>query len=142
MVLSKPLPTMVLIHLLFLWSLIAVQATHPSSNVPQPSVLRGRNLTASTVSTTECDNIRVEPYSAELQLLYEYSAEFEAGKSSSLAGLETAVAHAVALELDMCDELGRPLYKVKTNTRHTFSKTGTWKSAVVHCSILSALHSY
>jgi hypothetical protein len=66
----------------------------------------------------------LEDYQAELQLLYKYLVEFESGGSRSLRGLEDAIAHAVAQELDTCDAMDRPLYKVKTNTQHDFSKSG------------------
>jgi hypothetical protein len=132
MVLSKQGYKMVMACLVFkLSSLLPVESTPSSSEFRPAPVLLDRTLDAtSTVSTTNCEKMRSEPYSAELQLVYEYSAEFEAGKTKTLTGLEAAVAHAVASELDMCDDFGRPLYKVKTNTRHGYSKTGTWKIAL------------
>jgi hypothetical protein len=90
--------------------------------------LRGARLlqtTPSALTTTNCNAIRQEDYQAELQLVYEYLVEFKKGGSRSLHGIETAITHAVAQNLDTCDALDRPLYKIKANTRHTFSKTGT-----------------
>lgn len=78
-----------------------------------------------TLTTTNCNAIRLEEYEAELQLLYEYEVEFEAEGTRSLRGLEDAIAHALAQNLDSCDEFDQALYKVKATTRHTFSKTGT-----------------
>jgi hypothetical protein len=91
---------------------------------PEVKSLRGRALRAPTVTTSNCNSFRLAPYPAELQLFYEYSVEFKAGRAVSLADLERAVSNAVALELDVCDALDRPMYKVKTNTRHIFSDTG------------------
>jgi hypothetical protein len=39
--------------------------------------------------------------------------------------MEMAIAHAVAQELDTCDDMDRPLFKVKTDAKHAFSKNGT-----------------
>lgn len=85
-----------------------------------------RRLTTKTIATTNCDAIRLEPYPFELQLLYQYSVEVKSGGGISLNELDDikrAVDHAVANELNMCDGLGRPLFTVKTNSRHSFSKT-------------------
>jgi hypothetical protein len=86
--------------------------------------LRGRALASPTLTTTNCNAIRLEDYRAELQLVYKYVVEFAAGGSRSLIGLQQAIAHAVAQELNSCDILDRPLYKVKTTTQHAFSKDG------------------
>jgi hypothetical protein len=102
----------------------AVRPTKRSFSVQPLSNLRSRSLSDSAISTTDCSNIRLEPYQAQLQLVYEYSVEFEGGQISDLSGLERAIAYAVAFELNMCDDLDRPLYKIKTNTRHNYSKTG------------------
>ena len=37
------------------------------------------------------------------------------------SGLEMAIAHAVASELKECDKMDRPLYTIKTTTRHEIS---------------------
>lgn len=87
-----------------------------------------RRLNAPTLTTTRCNAIHLEDYQAELQLVYSYLVEFAAGSSRSLSGIETAITHAVAQELDDCDVIDRPLYKVKTNTRHAFSKERTYLS--------------
>jgi hypothetical protein len=86
--------------------------------------LRGRSLVGPTLTTTNCNAIRLEDYQAELQLVYKYLVEFAAGGSRSLHGLQQAITHAVAQELDSCDILDRPLYKIKTTTQHAFSKVG------------------
>ena len=101
----------------------------PSSEEIRPSRLRkteaaGRYLTAPTLTTTKCNVVRSDDYQAELQLVYSYLVEFRAGGSRSLHGLEQAISQAVAAELNSCDEMDRPMYKVKTNTRHEFSKDG------------------
>jgi hypothetical protein len=85
-----------------------------------------RRLTAPTLTTTRCNAIHLEDYQAELQLVYSYLVEFAAGGSRSLSGIERAITHAIAQELDDCDVLDRPSYKVKTNTRHAFSKERTY----------------
>jgi hypothetical protein len=97
--------------------------------ITQRRLLRGgpkpqRSLQGPTLTTTNCNVIRLEDYQAELQLLFKYLVEFESGGSRSLRGLEDAIAHAVAQELDSCDAMDRPLYKVNTNTQHDFSKSG------------------
>jgi hypothetical protein len=87
--------------------------------------LRGRGLSiSSTVATSDCSAIRLAPYPAELQLFYEYSVEFKAGRAVSLRELERAISTHVAHQLDMCDNLGRPVYKVKTASQHGFSDKG------------------
>ena len=75
-------------------------------------------------TTTRCNAIRTDNYEAELRLSYEYEVEFKHGSSRSLEGIERAIIHAIAKELDACDALDRPVYKVKATARHTFSKTG------------------
>ena len=72
--------------------------------------------------TPRCNVIRMEAYQAELQLVYSYFVEFASGKARNLAGIEQAISYAVAQELDECDEYDRPRYKIKTNTKHVFSK--------------------
>ena len=86
--------------------------------------LRGRLLSSSTVATSDCSAIRLAPYPAELQLLYDSSVEFKSGRAVSLKELARALANHVALHLDMCDNLGRPVYKVKLDSQHRFSKNG------------------
>ena len=92
-----------------------------------------RRLTAPTLTTTRCNAIHLEDYQAELQLVYSYLVEFAAGGSRSLSGIERAITHAVAQELDDCDIIDRPLYKVKTNTRHAFSKKRTYLCITWYC---------
>ena len=72
--------------------------------------------------TPRCNVIRMEAYQAELQLVYSYFVEFASGKTRNLVGIEQAITYAVAQELDACDEFDRPRYKIKTNTKHVFSK--------------------
>ena len=84
-----------------------------------------RQLKTRTITTTNCDSVRVDPYPFQLTLLYEYSVEAEAGSAISLDALEQAIVHTVANELNMCDGLGQPLFSVKETARHSFSKTGT-----------------
>jgi hypothetical protein len=92
-----------------------------------------RRLPAPTLTTTRCNVIRHEDYQAELQLVYSYLVEFAAGSSRSLSGVERAITHAVAEELDDCDVIDRPLYKVKTNTRHAISKGRTYLCIIRSC---------
>lgn len=81
----------------------------------------GRELSTQTITTPNCNAVRTLPYSAELQLFYSYSVEFN--NAFSLTDIERAIANAVALQLDMCDVQGRPVYKVKT-IKHSFSNSG------------------
>jgi hypothetical protein len=81
-----------------------------------------RQLQGPSLTTARCNMIRIEDYQAELQLLYEYEVEFALDSPRSLTSMELLIAHAVVQELDICDEYDRPLYKVKTNARHAFSK--------------------
>jgi len=81
----------------------------------------GRELSTQTITTPNCNAVRTLPYSAELQLFYSYSVEFN--NAFSLTDIERAISNAVALKLDMCDVQGRPVYKVKT-IRHSFSNSG------------------
>jgi hypothetical protein len=133
-----------------LWLLVAMVARYEAASetlsLPTKNVhLRGnhvverrqesswRRLPAPTLTTTRCNVIRLEDYQAELQLVYSYLVEFATGSSRSLSGVETAITHAVAQELDDCDIIDRPLYKVKTNTRHAFSKERTYLCIIWSC---------
>ena len=93
-----------------------------SKSLVTNSLRGGRTLSGSTITTPNCDAIRITSYPAELQLFYTYSVEFN--DDLLLNDMERAIAIAVALELDMCDVDGRPVYKVKTDTKHSFSKSG------------------
>ena len=77
----------------------------------------GRNL--NTLTTPNCSTIRTAEYPAELQLFYTYSVEIN--DDLLLNDMERAIDNAVAIELDMCDVKGRPVYKVRTSTTHSFS---------------------
>ena len=86
-----------------------------------PNALRGgRDL--STITTPHCSTIRTAHYPAELQLFYTYSVEIN--DDLLLNDMERAIDNAVAIELDMCDVKGRPVYKVRTSTTHSFSTSG------------------
>jgi hypothetical protein len=86
--------------------------------------LRGhRILNGSTITTPNCDAIRTAEYPAELQLFYTYSVEIN--DDLLLSDMERAIDNAVAIELDMCDLKGRPVYKVRTSTTHSFSTSRT-----------------
>lgn len=91
-----------------------------------PSKLRARKLTSTTVTTSDCNSIRLSPYPAELQLFYEYSIEFRAGRAVSLTDLEQAIANTVAVRLNICDTSGRPVFKVRTDAPHRFSDTSAY----------------
>jgi hypothetical protein len=82
--------------------------------ITQQRLFRGapkpqRSLQSPTLATTNCNVIRLDDYQAELQLFYTYLVESKSGDSRSLHGLEDAIAHAVAQELDTCDSMDRPL---------------------------------
>ena len=95
----------------------------PRTNTKLRARLNDRQLVAKTLTSTKCNVVRLDPYNAELQLVYSYLVEF-AGHLQSLGGMEMATAQAVSQVLDGCDSLDRPLYEVATNTTHTFSKNG------------------
>ena len=85
--------------------------------------LRGsRLLSGSTITTPNCNMPRIEDYPAELQLFYTYSVEIN--DDILLYDMERAIDNAVVIELDMCDFMGRPVYKVRTSTTHSFSTSG------------------
>ena len=77
----------------------------------------------STITTPNCNAIRTAPYPAELQLFYTYSVEIN--HDLLLRDMERAIENAVAIELDMCDVEGRPVYKIRTGITHSFSTSGT-----------------
>ena len=86
-------------------------------------VLRGsRLLSGSTITTPNCNMPRIAEYPAELQLFYTYSVEIN--NELLLYDMERAIDNAVAIELDMCDFMGRPVYKIRTSTTHSFSTSG------------------
>ncbi len=94
-------------------------STMSSQNISVPSLRGSRILTGSTITTPKCENIRTEEYPAELQLFYTYSVEIS--DDLLLYDMERAIDNAVIIELDMCDVKGRPVYKVRTSTSHSFS---------------------
>jgi hypothetical protein len=103
-------------------------STAMSFNDPSSSSRRN-----TVVSTNNCgaERRREDYYTAELHLYYVYSVEFEPDASSnsppSLTGMEAAITSAVSdAFMDACDLLDRPMYKVKTNMRHQFSKDGMY----------------
>ena len=86
--------------------------------------LRGSRVLQNTLTTPKCDNIRTADYPAELQLFYTYSVEIN--DDLLLYDMERAIDNAVVMELDMCDVQGRPVYKVRTSTAHSFSTSSTY----------------
>jgi len=82
-----------------------------------------------TLVKSNCSAVRSQDnyYSGELKLYYTYSVEFSAQtESQSLSGLEALITYSVMEAfVDACDLLDRPLYHVKTNMPHQFSKNGT-----------------
>jgi hypothetical protein len=100
-----------------------------STDTKATSGLRGsRILSGSTITTPNCSAIRTAQYPAELQLFYVYSVEIN--DSLLLSDMERAIDNAVAIELDMCDLHGRPVYKIRTSTTHSFSSSGTCLNAI------------
>ena len=96
---------------------------HVVSDCEAPKALRGsRLLSGSTITTPNCDMPRIADYPAELQLFYTYSVEIN--NELLLYDMEPAIDNAVAIELDMCDFMGRPVYKIRTSTTHSFSTSG------------------
>lgn len=92
------------------------------------ALLRGtasRSL-ALTVTTTNCINVRKQPYKAKLALVYDYLVEYnEVGiDDPDLIGVENAVVYGVAAALDTCDVDGSPLCAVELATRHHVFKDG------------------
>ena len=102
------------------------------STVPKvPNALRGfRVLSVSTITTPNCLATRTAPYPTELHLFYTYAVEIN--DDLLLSDMERAINNAVAIELNMCDHQGRPVYKVRTSTTHSFSSTGTCNPISVH----------
>ena len=85
-------------------------------------VLRGVKMR----STSQCNGLKdASEYDSELQLLYIYLIEFVGTGPPDLTALEDAVSVAIASVLKDCDLFDRPMYVVKTNTKHELSKTGT-----------------
>jgi hypothetical protein len=103
-----------------------VKNTEQQQHLNPPSKLRARKLTSTTVTTSDCNSIRLSPFPAELQLFYEYSVEFRAGRAVSLTDLEQAIANTVADRLNICDTSGRPVFKVRTDAPHRFSDTSMY----------------
>ena len=101
----------------------SIHTKDTSTNAEVYKSLRGsRVLGGSTITTPNCSASRDEPYPAELQLFYTYSVDIN--KDLLLHDMERAIDNAVAIELDMCDVQGRPVYKVRTDTTHSFSTSG------------------
>lgn len=107
--------------------------THESST--SSSNLRVRTLSSTTVTTPDCSVIRRAPYPAELQLFYEYSIEFKAGRAVSLTDMERHIANAVAIQLNICDTSGRPVFKVRTDAPHRFSDKSKFCSKLFQCTV-------
>lgn len=117
MVAASSVHFLILLRSIFLFFNIKNTEANPNANK-----LRVRALSPQTITTPHCSVIRTVPYPAELQLFYSYSVEFK--NAFSLSDIERAIATTVALQLDMCDVRGRPVYKVKRITGHSFSHSG------------------
>ena len=95
-------------------------------------VLRGKNprSLAVTVSTTNCLNIRDDPYKARLELIYDYHVEYSVidnvddDKGPDVIGVGNALSFAVAAALDTCSSDGSPLYAVELVSRHEVLNDG------------------
>ena len=118
------MPSLRCVKLLFLACASSlVNATFASSPLRgEPNIRRSLQAAQAAITTTSCNEIRTEDYEAELQLVYEYLVEFKEDSTRSLVGIERGITQAIAQELDACDALDRPVYKVKATSRHTFSK--------------------
>eukprot|EP00980_Cylindrotheca_fusiformis_P022943 scaffold9948_cov129-Cylindrotheca_fusiformis.AAC.11 len=114
-----------------------------------------KQAVGSVIATANC-NFNRKSYNAELQLFYSYIVEFDLGSEVSLGGkhdrctelvgpflpphlertfftllgMETAIALAVAQELDACDDMDRPLFKVRDDTEHVLSRNANCTSVV------------
>lgn len=86
-----------------------------------------------TIYTADCNNVRLEPFQARLDLYYIYFLEYNASKSfamvtegnqsstsltlsineSNLFGLDTAIATSLVDVYNECNDKGQPMYAVQ-----------------------------
>lgn len=95
--------------------------------IPQSAM---RALEATIATTFSCREIRVEPFRAKLELEYYYLVEFLGDGPHSLAGVQTALQHAVVGALSGCDEADRPMFAVSLGPSHFFAADGKKDSVV------------
>jgi hypothetical protein len=99
---------------------MALRATSETASL----VASSRSL-ALTVATTNCMNIRHEPYKAKLEFTYDYLVEYKPSQGPpDLIGIENAIAYGVAAALDTCNADESPLYAVELASRHEIYKDG------------------
>lgn len=83
-----------------------------------------RTLQESTVVTTSaCDHVRTEPFTAKLELEYLYLVE-TLGPLEDLRGLENINNRAILDSLRRCDEEGFPQYGLELLTDHEYAEQG------------------
>ena len=102
---------------------VPVKILRSGSGSSPKAALRGGRRALNTITTPNCGMVRTAEYPAELQLFYTYSVEIN--DDLLLQDMERAIDNAVAIELDMCDATGRPVYKIRTSTVHSFSTSST-----------------
>ncbi len=81
--------------------------------------------TGPTISSSACNNLRTDPFPAELELFYFYRIDFIAGTAVDLAIVENVINQAVVLKLNQCDSQDRPLYALDLNPSHVLLQDGT-----------------
>ena len=111
---------------LFVVTLFSSFASSRVHGLTNSSPLRGGNLEVQTrriqkssnvVSTSECENVRTQPFAARLELEYLYLVESVA-PLQNLKGMQNVNNRAILDALVTCDDKGFPLYALDLSTPH------------------------
>lgn len=81
-------------------------------------------LLGELVVTTACPSIRSEPYLARVDMAYMYELGVGSWDSVDLNAFERSITNAIAMALNECDELGKPLFAVERASGNHVLSTG------------------
>ncbi|KAI2510003.1 hypothetical protein MHU86_4429 [Fragilaria crotonensis] len=111
---------------LIVLTLISSLASARVHDMTHRSPLRGRSLevqgrklqkSSNVVSTSECENLRTQPFAARLELEYLYLVE-SVVPLQNLKGVQNVNNRAILDALVTCDDKGFPLYGLDLSTPH------------------------
>jgi len=96
-----------------------------NNNNENSNLLRRFLAATETISTADCNNVRVNSYHARLDLYYFYLLEFEDGAELNLRSVGKAIATELVKVLNECDQTDRPKFAVALHpSAHVFSEGG------------------
>jgi len=83
-----------------------------NSNYHHHHPVRRRSL-QETISTADCNAIRVEPFPVRLDMYYFYLLEYNDTSALNLYGVDQTIGAAIIDVLNGCDGQGMPMYAVQ-----------------------------